>query len=43
VENDEQGVWGGIYLNSGAIDKSRNMHKTPDVWKRIRAKNGIHK
>jgi hypothetical protein len=43
VENDEQGVWGGIYLNSGSIDKTRNLHKTPEFWKAIRAKNGIHK
>ena len=43
VENDEQGVWGGIYLNSGSIDKTRNLHKTPEAWKKIRTKNGIHK
>jgi len=41
--NSEQGVWGGVYLNTGEIDKPRNVHKTQDVWKRIRAKNGIHK
>ena len=42
IENDEYGVWGGVYLNSGSIDKSRNIHKTKEVWKRVRAKNGIH-
>lgn len=41
VENDEQGVWGGIYLNSGTEDKARNLHKTPLYWKTIKAKNGI--
>ena len=43
VENNEQGVWGGIYLNNGEIDKSKNSHKTQDIWKKIRVKNGIHK
>ena len=41
VENDEHGIWGGIYLNAGSIDKSRNLHKTQETWKRIRRKNGI--
>ena len=41
VENNEYGVWGGIYLNSGSIDKARNIHKTQDAWKKIRKKNGI--
>jgi hypothetical protein len=35
-ENNEYGVWGGIYLNAGSIDTSKNIHKTPDVWKRIK-------
>jgi hypothetical protein len=39
VENNEHGVWGGVYLNSGAIDKPRNIHKSPEIWKRLRAKN----
>jgi hypothetical protein len=29
------GVWGGTYLVDGEIDKSRNSHKTKEVWKRI--------
>lgn len=41
IQNSEYGVWGGVYLNSGAIDKARNIHKTPEVWKRIKAKHGI--
>jgi hypothetical protein len=40
-ENNEYGVWGGIYLNSGSIDRSRNIHKTQDVWKKLKRKNGI--
>lgn len=40
-DNSEYGVWGGIYLNSGSIDKSRNVHKTQEVWKKIRKRNGI--
>lgn len=39
IANDEQGVWGGIYIYAGAIDKQRNMHKTPEVWKRLKKKH----
>lgn len=42
TDNTEYGVWGGIYLNAGSVDKARNVHKTPEVWKRIRKKNDIH-
>jgi len=41
IQNNEYGVWGGVYLNAGALDKARNIHKTQDVWKRIRAKHAI--
>jgi len=41
VQNSEYGIWGGIYLNAGTTDKSRNLHKTTDVWKRLRSK-GVH-
>ena len=41
IDNNEYGIWGGVYLNSGSIDKSRNIHKTQEVWKKIRKKNGI--
>lgn len=40
-ENNEYGVWGGIYLNAGSIDRSRNVHKTQDTWKKLKRKNGI--
>ena len=39
VDNNEYGVWGGVYLNSGSIDKARNIHKTPEVWKKLKVKN----
>ncbi len=39
VENNEYGVWGGVYLNAGSIDKNKNLHKTPEVWKRLKRKN----
>jgi hypothetical protein len=42
LDNNESGVWGGIYLNSGSIDKARNVHKTSEVWKKIRKKNDVH-
>jgi hypothetical protein len=38
-DGDEYGVWGGVYLNSGSIDKTRNLHKTTDTWKRLKKKN----
>ena len=41
VEKDEYGVWGGVYLNAGSIDKTRNLHKSQDAWKRLRSK-GVH-
>ena len=40
VENDEYGVWGGVYLSSGSPDNGKNIHKTPEVWKRIKIQNG---
>ena len=39
VENNEYGVWGGIYLNAGSTDRARNVHKTPDIWKALRKKH----
>jgi hypothetical protein len=40
IENNEYGVWGGVYLNAGATDNSKNTHKTPEIWKRIKKHNG---
>ena len=39
IDKDESGIWGGVYLNSGIIDKARNLHKTPDIWKRLKKKH----
>lgn len=39
IEKDEYGVWGGVYLTAGTIDKSKNLHKTVEVWKRLKKKN----
>ncbi len=36
MENGEFGVWGGIYLTAGKVDKSKNEHKTEEVWNRIK-------
>ncbi len=39
VEGNESGVWGGVYLTSGSIDKSKNLHKEQDLWKKLKKKN----
>lgn len=36
VENSEWGVWGGIYLENGKPNDSKNAHKTQDIWDQIR-------
>jgi hypothetical protein len=38
IEKAEYGVWGGVYMSSGEIDKSKNLHKTPEIWKKLRSK-----
>lgn len=32
ISNKEWGVWGGIYLVDGKINKEFNAHKTKDDW-----------
>lgn len=32
VSNKEWGVWGGVYLKDGKIDKEFNHHKTKREW-----------
>lgn len=32
VSNKEWGVWGGVYLKDGKIDREFNAHKTKDDW-----------
>ena len=39
IDNNEYGVWGGVFLNSGLIDKSKNLHKTSEIWKRLKKLN----
>jgi len=39
VDGNEYGVWGGVYLTSGSIDKSKNLHKSTETWKRLKKKN----
>lgn len=38
MSNKEEGLWGGVYLSSGRVDKTRNKHKTDDDWKRLEAR-----
>ena len=40
IKNNEHGVWGGVYLNSGSVDKTKNTHKTKEIWKRLKVKHG---
>lgn len=35
VSNQEWGVWGGVYLESGEISKEFNKHKTKKDWSSI--------
>jgi hypothetical protein len=32
VSNQEWGVWGGVYFESGKISKEFNYHKTKEDW-----------
>ena len=41
IENNEYGVWGGVFLSSGLMDKMKNAHKTKEVWKQIKAKQNV--
>lgn len=40
VENKERGVWGGIFLNLGRVDKDNNAHKDTDQWKQLKKLHG---
>jgi hypothetical protein len=40
VDNQEWGVWGGVYLTAGKTDKNRNAHKSEEVWTEI--KNALY-
>jgi len=46
IANKERGVWGGVYLDLGRVDKEYNSHKTPEIWKRLKEIHGtgiLHK
>lgn len=36
IENQEDGLWGGIFLNKGKPDSARNAHKSDETWATIR-------
>jgi len=36
VEKEQSGVWGGVYLSNGKHDRTRNEHKSKEVWKKLR-------
>lgn len=36
IDNAEWGVWGGIYLVRGKVNKDRNAHKSKKVWDEIK-------
>lgn len=36
IENNETGVWGGVYLINGKMDQSKNSHKEESDWEEIR-------
>lgn len=40
-DGGESGVWGGVYLSYGKIDRTRNEHKSDEVWKKIKEEIGI--
>ena len=40
VDNKMTGVWGGIYMSNGRIDKKYNQHKTLDIWKALKKIHG---
>lgn len=42
TSNKEFGVWGGVYLNLGRIDKSSNSHKTDETWSLLKDIHGEH-
>lgn len=41
IEQNEYGVWGGVFLSSGLVDKMKNAHKTKEIWKQLKVKHGI--
>lgn len=40
VKDKEKGVWGGVYLNLGRVDKLNNSHKDKEDWSRLKKLHG---
>ena len=40
VEHKSIGVFGGVYLNLGKVDKKYNQHKSQETWKALRKIHG---
>jgi hypothetical protein len=40
VQNKEKGVWGGIFMDLGRVDKENNLHKTKEIWSRLKKIHG---
>lgn len=40
ISGGEWGVWGGVYLVYGKIDRQRNSHKTANDWKELEKIHG---
>jgi Transcription factor WhiB len=40
VAKSEKGVWGGIYMDLGRVDKLNNSHKTKDIWTQLKKLHG---
>jgi len=38
IDGHESGCWGGIYFKDGSVDDSKNQHKTPEVWNKIKGR-----
>lgn len=36
IEDNEWGVWGGVYLVSGKADPNKNKYKSKETWARIK-------
>lgn len=42
ISGNEVGVWGGIYLTNGNVDRSRNMHKSQQDWQAVLERLGVY-
>ena len=42
IDGNNTGVWGGIYLTNGNVDRSRNMHKSREDWEAVLERLGVY-